>query len=194
MHKTKEDIVRLCEMRKSIEEYTCALMKCEGQGAPSVEQGRQWIDMIKNLYEAEKDAWKACYYRKMVEGMEPMNPEMLRECMERLDYQGPMGYDNWRYASGRFAPKGHGTRTRSGYMPDPDYDSKYGDAWSQWKRSRKHYTETNNKADKDEMTLHAKEHLNDSINSIRELWKNSDPELRKMIKSNLSSLVGELPA
>lgn len=61
------------------------------------------VDMIKDLASAEKDCMEACYYELVCEAMDDGESER-------------MGYDRWRYASGRFAPKGRGSRVR-GYLP-----------------------------------------------------------------------------
>ncbi len=71
----------------------------------------QVIDMIKDLAEAEADCMKACYYQAVCEAM-----------MEDTDDGGTadlrFGYNANRYASGRYAPKGHGNFTRMGHhMP-----------------------------------------------------------------------------
>lgn len=237
MHETKEKTKKLCEMKEKIQNYMDMVMCSDLSDKMSVEQAGQFIDMIKDLYEAEKDAWKACYYKKMVEGMEPMSEE------DRKKYKdGPFGYDNWRYSSVRFAPTGHGHF--AGYMEEPympEYmnedmrygdisgysssgrgrsgdsssssdsssrsssqsgsygyngmnDSRYGRAYNEWRNSRRHYTETNDKHDKEEMDMHAKESLMDATASMRELWKAGDPELRKHIKQTLQSLIQEMPA
>lgn len=57
------------------------------------------VDMVKDLAEAEEKCWKACYYKEIVCAMDEAREE---EGGER------MGYDNRRYASGRYAPKGKG--------------------------------------------------------------------------------------
>lgn len=59
------------------------------------------VDMIKDLAEAEEACMEACYYETVTEAM--------------TEGEDRMGYDRWRYASGRFAPKGRGTY---GYTPD----------------------------------------------------------------------------
>lgn len=74
----------------------------EGIAAMDAEEAGEVVDMIKDLAEADKACWEACYYKSIVEAMEKADEESER-----------MGYDNWRYSSGRFAPTGRGTR--SGY-------------------------------------------------------------------------------
>lgn len=231
MHETKEKVKKLCSMNEKIQNYMDMIMCSDLCDKMSIEQAGEFIDMIKDLYEAEKNAWKACYYRKMVEGMEPMSEE------DRKKYQdGPFGYNNWRFSSGRFAPTGHGHY--AGYTEEPfiseymsedmrygdlsgytnsgkrgdgnsqrnsnqdgsygyngmnNMDSRYGKAYNEWRNARRHYTQTNAKEDKDEMDMHAKEHMADAATSFRELWKSGDPELRKAIKQNLQSLIQEMP-
>lgn len=202
---TEEKTKEACELAKNILCFVSAEAKTD-LGAINLDQAGALIDMYKDLCESEKNHWKACYYRKMVEGMEPPSEEELREYGE-----GPMGYDNWRYpSSGRFARTGRGTRY--GYEPSHDMmpqfmhddmrkpitwdqnDDRYGKAYKDWMRARKHYTETNSQRDMDEMTLHAKEHVADVMTSIREMYKNANPELKKELKKDLTTLVGEMPA
>ena len=66
------------------------------------------VDMIKDLAEAEKACMEACYYETIVKAMEKAD--------EDGEEDEKMGYNARHYASGRFAPKGRGTRM--GYMPE----------------------------------------------------------------------------
>lgn len=93
----------------------------------------EWVDIIKDSKQCtyyDVESMKACleaeymksikFPNKMLE-ME-LNERMLQE-MDEPDYgMGRMGYDRWRYANGRFAPKGRGhetrVRLRRGYTPD----------------------------------------------------------------------------
>lgn len=216
MHETKEKVKKLCDLNEKIVCFMTSTMASGGCDSLNLAEAGAFIDMIKDLAEAEKNEWKACYYKKMVEGMEPPTEEEMRKYEE-----GRMGYDNWRYpSSGKFATKGHGERY--GYTPDDmipqfmhddmrkpiyGYDDnayrgnykidqesdRYGKAYKDWSRAKKYYTETNSQSDKDEMSLHAKEHLNDVVVTIREMWKSADPDLRKEIKKNLTTLTAEMP-
>lgn len=101
----KEDLVRAAqdEVAKGI------------QHVDTKEMG-EVVDMIKDLAEAEEKCWKACYYKAIVTAMHEEEEEMKRG-------GGRMGYDNWRYSSGRFAPTGHGHR--SGFTPmDDEYEER----------------------------------------------------------------------
>lgn len=196
MHETMEKAKKACEMRCLLEDYIYPKLACP-EKVMSVEHGGEFIDMIKDLSEVEKNFWEACYYKKMSQGMEPMMYSDMEE-NER------MGYDNWRYSSGQFAPKGRGHR--SGYMPmDDQYnmgkepfapmfmdkmmrngydgmgrtDGRYGRAYNDWKQSRRGYSSTHSEADKKEMDSHAKEHISDMLVTFNEIWGDAEPELRK---------------
>lgn len=199
-------------------------------GVNTMEAG-QIIDMIKDLAEAEKSIMEACYYEKMMGSM------------DEDDEDGRMGYNARHYASGRFAPKGRGTRM--GYMPmidmrdpylydyngepmvhegdlrpmkfgyqpsgagnrsqsgsrmghddrdwDMDDDPEHSREYNEYKRAKRHYTETKSAVDKQKMDEHAMKHMNQAIDSFRELWKDADPVMRKRMKTDLTALVGEMP-
>lgn len=90
------------------------------------------------------------------------------------------------------------SNSRSGY-DDPmkemrDWDDRYGRAYNEFRKARRHYTETKNMSDKQEMDEHANEHLSDTMQSIREIWEMADPTLRKKMKADLQKFSNDLPA
>lgn len=64
--------------------------------ALSINEFGELVDALKDLSEMEKNCYEAEYYRL----------KMFENSME--DEGGLEGYDNRRYSSGRFAPKGYG--------------------------------------------------------------------------------------
>lgn len=46
--------------------------------------------------------------------------------------------------------------------------------------------------DKEDMTKHAREHIANSVATMREIWGNAEPELRKQMKADLQALIGEM--
>lgn len=200
------------------------------------------VDMIKDLVDAKKNIYKACYYKTATESMEenPMMfaPPFVQDMMDEINYNERMGYrggnsgggrgnsgssgssgsrggsssssggnsgnsrsgyDNWRYSSGRFAPKGHGTY--EGYVDMPDLNQiendirneyRNGAAYHDYNKSRRYYTETHEPADKREMDEHAKKHVLETVETIREIYRASDPELRKKIKEEFTHLTNEM--
>lgn len=96
----------ICCMKERLVDCAKAELS-KGTEMVNTQEMGQVIDMIKDLAEAEADCMKACYYQAICEAM-----------MEEDEESDIMGYNSNRYASGRFAPKGHGNMTRMGHhMP-----------------------------------------------------------------------------
>lgn len=174
------------------------------------------VDMVKDMAETKRNCWEAKYYELICHAME-------REEHDMDDEGGMMGYNPNRYASGRYAPSGHGNMTSHGFTKNtyPDFkmhqqdwdrsdvmgysgnslldrDKKmrgpYGDAYREYEDARRHYTESKSLEDKSHMDQKAMEHVDNSIMTLKEIWANADPTLRKEMKASLSSLVSEMPA
>ncbi len=93
------------------------------------------IDMWKDLCEAKEKIVKSCYYTYILKAMEKEEneDEDYKKIMEKMRMSGDTEeddmerryYDNYRYANGRFAPKGSGTYrgrgSRRGYAEPPYY-------------------------------------------------------------------------
>ncbi len=116
--------------------------KVEAIGLDSFEG--QNLDDLKDFTEIAKNI--ACFDKdyRIVEAMEKLDDdEDIMRMLERYeDYPERRFYDHYRYADGRFAPKGHGTYQR-GYM-EPVYrmtPEMYRDM-DRETRGRMHYTET----------------------------------------------------
>lgn len=218
MKETKEKLQKICEMKENITTFAKSVI--EGDKA-DLDSAGKLVDMIKDLAKAEKDCWEACYYKTVVEAMTEGDDERA-------------GYDHYRYASGRFAPTGHGHR--SGYIPEESfhdhrmwerengrlgypnsndgsgsngmrgmgsgsrgnsgnrsgYSDEYGSSYGRYRDSRRHYHESRSQADKEEMSHHAKEYLAESISTMREIWADADPDMKKKMKEELSGLCKEL--
>lgn len=85
---------------------------------------------------------------------------------------------------------------RMGYR-DPDWDrimtdERYGRPFKEWRLSKRHYTETKADGDKHEMSEHAKEHMADTVMTIKEIWTGADPELKTKMKQDLTKLMEEM--
>lgn len=104
------DIIRMHDMIEKLSE--CA--KCEiDKGIENIDPREmgQVTDMMKDLAEA-------MYYRTLMKAMEESSADETMEMFERFGDDRRF-YDNYRYASGRFAPKGRGIRR--GYDEIPYY-------------------------------------------------------------------------
>lgn len=132
----------------------------------------------------------------------PYYPQMPNQMSANL-VQQPMNMQR-PVASGMGGRSGvkmsDGIRSGGSYMVDPDmysehssnWDSRYGDAYNKYRASRKHYTESKSAADKLEMDEHANEHINDTIATMKEIYKSADPDMRKRMKENVQKLVSEM--
>lgn len=196
----KYSVHDICEIKEKLIDATKAEF-AKGIACVHTQEMGAVIDMIKDLAKAEKDCYEACFYKEVVEAMDDFeDKEEAREWYMQL-FSGRPGYDHYRYASGRFAPKGHGHRM--GYdwnrmqmprtVPDmPGEDMRHGRAYNQYMDALRHYTETKSDKDRMEMSEHAKEHIADTVETMRDIWHDADPDLRKKMKAELTSLLGEM--
>lgn len=130
------------------------------------------VDMIKDLAEAEKACMEACVYSSMMED----------------DGGERMGYGRWRYASGRFAPKGRGRRgyTPEKMMPEP-WPMGYDDGRDGRGRTdaaaygRRGYDEGE-----------PKERLERVMDAMGEVWADADDETKAKMKSGVKDLLYQM--
>lgn len=97
----------------------CVKAKVDGIGIDNFEG--QNLDDLKDFTEIAKNI--ACFDKdyRIVEAMEKSedNEDIMRMLEQYEDYPDRRYYDHYRYANGRFAPKGHGIRR--GYEEPPYY-------------------------------------------------------------------------
>ena len=120
----------------------CVKAKVDGIGIDNFEG--QNLDDLKDFTEIAKNI--ACFDKdyRIVEAMEKSedNDDIMRMLEQYEDYPERRFYDHYRYADGRFAPKGHGTYQR-GYS-EPYYHmtpEMYRDM-DKYTRDRMYFTET----------------------------------------------------
>lgn len=176
------DEIKMAELH----ELKSQLMACaqaefaKGLDNVSTDEAGEVIDMIKDLAQAEKYCREAYYYQLVSEAMEDGE-------------KSPSG----RYGYSPRKPRIH-HKPYVDQMPyveeylDREGDDRYGRAYNEWKESRRYYTQTNSPRYREDMDAHAAEHIGDTMATIREIWKNADPELRKRMKSDFTTLVNEM--
>lgn len=162
---------KLCDMKSELiwaakEQMAQGLDCCDAQEMGEV------VDMIKDIYEAEKDCAKAKYYKSVVKAMDG------RSRSERLGYIPMIDLDEDYDEYSR--------------MPHRNWDEKYGRVFNEYRDARKHYTETHSSSDKSSMEGKAREHVDSVISSIKEIWNDADPVLRQQMKAQLTTLVNEM--
>lgn len=199
----------ICDIKKSLIDWAKSNKECSAECIPLY---GQVIDMIKDLYEAEKDCYKAWYYAMAAKEIGERSPD------EEDRMYGRMGYDHYRYASGRFAPKGKGHYS-AGYHPMPNpqsemmpiemrtdiwetppmmtgrygypRDDRHGRAYNDYDDARRHYHESKDPTAKKEMDEHARHHVDEVIMTSKDIYKEASPELRQKLKNDFTKLVSD---
>ena len=198
------DIKRMHCMIEKLSECAKSEMESGIENVDTCEMGKV-VDMMKDLSEA-------MYYRTLTKAMDESTSEETLEMFERYG-DGRRFYDKYRYADGRFAPKGRGTYRR-GYdepyyhmNPDmyrehtPEYyrdmDRIDGKMYytepitmeSRYDKAKRMYTETKAKhnsgsvEDKQLTLKEGEKMLNVIIDELMEMVSDATPEMKNMIKT-----------
>jgi hypothetical protein len=132
------------------------------------------VDMIKDIYEAENYCMQSKYYKSIVEAMG----------------DGSYGYNPTEFADQMKLRYGYMDQNEPKMMNKPV--STYGAAYDSWSDARKHYTKTGSSEDKERMEERGKEHVEKAIISMRDIWSEASPELKRAMKTELSTLVDNM--
>ena len=198
------DIKRMHCMIEKLSECAKSEMESGIQNVDTCEMGKV-VDMMKDLSEA-------MYYRTLTKAMDESTSEETLEMFERYG-DGRRFYDKYRYADGRFAPKGRGTYRRGYDEPyyhmnpdmyrehEPEYwrdmDRKDGKMYytepitmeSRYDKAKRMYTETKAKhnsgsvEDKQLTLKEGEKMLNVIIDELMEMVSDATPEMKNMVKT-----------
>lgn len=194
----------------------CVKAKVDGIGIDNFEG--QNLDDLKDFTEIAKNI--ACFDKdyRIVEAMEKSedNEDIMRMIEQYEDYPDRRYYDHYRYANGRFAPKGHGTYRR-GYEEPPyyhmypeaehmrDMDRDYGKMYytepmseSGYDRAKRNYTETKEMhsgttpEDKEQRMKALDKYIKTVTNEIIKIVSdNATTEEKSLIKNNMNNLMSK---
>lgn len=177
----------------------------------------QVVDMIKDLAEAEYHSIISKAMKKADEEEEEYDKELLRSLKaEYGEESGRRYYDQYRYADGRFAPKGKGTYRR-GYEEPPymhmypeaehmrDMDRDYGKMYytepmseSNYDRAKRNYTETkemhknNTPEDKEHKMKSLDSYTKELASDITGMVADMSAEEKNLLRTKLSTLVSKI--
>lgn len=205
MLKSVEKYDDICELKHKILSYVGREVSEGMESDPAkVHVLGEYVDMIKDLAEAEKYCQESCYYESII------------DAMDEYDEIDRMGYRK-RNSRGRFVSSNSNYGNNAGYNPDVysrmmmdkmiddkmmnsknDYDMeddtehRYGRSFDKYRKAKRHYTQTHSETDKEKMKEHAREHMNDTLSTLREIWENADPELRVKMKSDVTGLMNSM--
>lgn len=194
----------------------CVKAKVDGIGIDNFEG--QNLDDLKDFTEIAKNI--ACFDKdyRIVEAMEKSedNEDIMRMLEQYEDYPDRRFYNHYRYADGRFAPKGHGTYRR-GYEEPPymhmypeaehmrDMDRDYGKMYytepmseSNYDRAKRNYTETKEMhsgttpEDKEQRMKALDKYIKTVTNEIIKIVSdNATTEEKSLIKNNMNNLMSK---
>ena len=193
----------------------CVKAKVDGIGIDNFEG--QNLDDLKDFTEIVKNI--ACFDKdyRIVEAMEKSedNDDIMRMLERYEDYPERRFYDHYRYADGRFAPKGRGTYRR-GYEEPPywhmtpemyrDMDKENGRMYytepmhteSRYESAKRAYTESkelhkgNDPQDKEAKMRELEKYMKEMSDDLLNLMKGMSQEEMNMAKSKLSVLVSKM--
>lgn len=209
-------IERIHKMVECLTEKTLSELD-KGIENVNVEEMSEAVDMIKDLCEAEYRAVIVKAMKKADEEEEEYDKELLRSLKaEYGEESGRRFYDHYRYANGRFAPKGRGTYRR-GYEEPPymhmypeaehmrDIDRDYGKMYytepmneSGYDRAKRNYTETKEMhsgttpEDKEQRMKALDKYIKTVTNEIIKIVSdNATTEEKSLIKNNMNNLMSK---
>lgn len=212
IHKMQE-----CLTEKAVNEFEKGI-----ENVDTSEMG-EVVDMIKDLAEAEYRSIISKAMKKADEEEEEYDKELLRSLKAEYGEEGGRRYyDEYRYANGRFAPKGRGIRR--GYTEPPyyhmpvnyndmeymrDMDKSRGKMYysepiaphtieSGYDRAKRNYTETkemhknNTPEDKEHKMKALDDYIKELGGDITQLIGDMTAEERNLMRTKLSTLVSKL--
>lgn len=202
-HKSTEKYNDICALKHNMLHYVMGETEKGFEDDPAkVHVLKEYIGMVKDLAEAEKACQEACYYESVVEAMD--NADMFED-------NPRMGYNRNRnrlgqYSDGRGMDGDSGSNQRMGYIPDMnrpykrmmdeiDWDEDeptYGKSFNRFRKAKRHYTKTHSEEDKQKMKDASNAHMMETMATLREIWDDADPDLRKRMKTDLTNLTASL--
>ena len=202
-HKSTEKYNDICALKHNMLHYVMGETEKGFEDDPAkVHVLKEYIGMVKDLAEAEKACQEACYYESVVEAMD--NADMFED-------NPRMGYNRKRnrlgqYSDGRGMDGDSGSNQRMGYIPDMnrpykrmmdeiDWDEDepaYGNSFNRFRKAKRHYTKTHSEEDKQKMKDASNAHMMETMTTLREIWDDADPDLRKRMKTDLTNLTASL--
>lgn len=88
---------------------------------------------------------------------------------------------------------GQGNNSGSyGYSERNRGGSRRGETYDRYRDNRRHYTDTKDSESKKKMDESMKEYMDDAMDSMKEMWKDADPQLKQSMKAELTKLVQQL--
>ena len=137
-------------------------------------------------------------YTPYVHMMPPFVDGMYDEYDGMMPEDYRMGYSDGRGGrsgnSGNYGNSGgqESNSGRYGYSEGNRGGSRRGETYDRYRDNRRHYTDTKDLESKKKMDESMKEYMDDAMDSMKEMWKDADPQLKQSMKAELTKLVQQL--
>lgn len=126
-------------------------------------------------------------YTPYVHMMPPFMDGMYDEYDGMMPEDYRMGYSDGRGGrSGNYGGSEHSENVgnRGG--------SRRGETYDRYRDNRRHYTDTKDLESKKKMDESMKEYMDDAMDSMKEMWKDADPQLKQTMKTELTKMIQQL--
>lgn len=156
----------ICEIKERLIEWTKTAIDLDPDAIDAHELG-EVVDMIKDCYQLEECYWKSEYYKMLV------------------DESDTQTYNDRRGYNPDVTPKAmiHRGLTRF-HNPSTIYD--------RYEEARRHYTTTRSIEDKNDMDMYANQHMSETITSMKDIWRNADPDMKERMKREVNALISSM--
>lgn len=167
----------LTDVCSILEDLVCCAKKQVSYGVENMN-----TDEFNAIMDGVKDMAETKYYLLVAQAMEDKEDDRYYTPHIRGNYR--MGYNDIM----------HQEPYIDGYLHDPNFESRMMDdkPYDRYKMAKRHYTETHDSSDKSKMDAYAKEHLTETMATMKDIWSDASPELRQKMKMDLKSLVDGL--
>jgi len=115
----------------------------------------------------------------------------MMENMHDDDYMDMMP-ENYRMGYSDSRGGNYGGRSDGGSYGGQRSGSRRGESYDRYRDNRRHYTESKDAESKRKMDESMKEYMDDAMDSMKEMWKDADPQLKQSMKAELTKLVQQL--
>lgn len=192
MHEEHEDLQRIKELKRTLIHWMEAETAKGARAVDCAELGAV-VDMIKDLCEAENECREADYYKSVTRAMEDYQPARMgyTPSSDRRYRRTPRsGEDEVGYRGVEMREPYHDDRMRT--SDQEPQRSRYGQPFDDYRKAKRHYTETHSESDKKAMNEYASEHFMDTVATLKEIWEGADVNLKQRMKADMAKLVGEM--
>lgn len=119
------------------------------------------------------------------------DPEFTSE-MRRMGYDAAQDRNASRWTEHDPDVRGRTINHARDWQDSDMTERRYGKAYGDYLKARRHYTTSQSPEAREMMEQHANEHVADTMNTIKDIYKSADPDQKKRLKADLSKLVGEM--